>query len=100
MRKTGLPIVAIMYTELETALTPCATKIQRINDCYRMNHVFKKRLSCPFTISFRMSVLASVCLVATTGRILNERSALYTGSVPSAESLRPVKVNVSGPRWH
>ena len=72
----------------------CATRIQRINDCYRMNRVFKKRLSCPFTTSFRIS------LVATTRRLLNERSALYTGSVPSAESLRPVKGNVSGPRWH
>ena len=65
-----------------------------------MNRVFKKRLSYLFTILFRMSLLASVCSVATTGRMLNERSASYTGSVLSAESLRPVKGSVSGPRRH
>jgi len=65
-----------------------------------MNRVFKKRLSCPFTISFRMSLLAPVCLVATIGRLLSERSASYTGIVLSAESLRLVKGNVSGPRWY
>ena len=65
-----------------------------------MNRVFKKLFSCSFTISFRMNLLALVCLVATTGRMLNERSASYIGSILSAESLRLVKGTVSGPRRH
>ena len=44
--------------------------------------------------------LAAVCLAATIERIENERSASVTDSVPSAESLRPVNGNTSGPRWH
>ena len=45
-------------------------------------------------------MLSSVCLVATIERIENARSASVTDSVPSAESLRPVKGKTSGPRWH
>jgi hypothetical protein len=39
-------------------------------------------------------LLASVCLVATTVRILNERNASFTDSVPSAQSLRPLAAAV------
>ena len=44
--------------------------------------------------------LLSVSLVATKVRMEKTRSASEIERVPSAESLRPVKGKLSGPRWH
>lgn len=51
-------------------------------------------------ISSSSFLLGSVCLAAIIERIEKDRSASVTESVPSAESLRPVKGKMSGPRWH
>ena len=59
-----------------------------------------KNLDVRFRIMFRMSLLlASESLVATRVLIEKIRRASETDSVPSAESLRPVNGNASGPRW-
>jgi len=62
--------------------------------------VLMKLDRCSFTIAFNNRLLASVCLVATIERIEKDRRASLTDKVPSAESLRPVKGNTSGPRCH
>jgi hypothetical protein len=55
-----------------------------------------------FSVSmFRISSFwLSKSFAATRERIEKERRASITESVPSAESFRPVKGKVSGPRWH
>ena len=51
-------------------------------------------------ISVSNRLLRSFAFAATRVRMEKTRSASETESVPSAESLRPVNGNVSGPRWH
>ena len=46
------------------------------------------------------SLPAASSLTATTDSMLTVLSASDTESVPRADDLRPVKGNVSGPRWH
>ena len=47
-----------------------------------------------------ISRLCAVDCAATSERIEKQRNASLIESVPSAESLRPVKGSLSGPRWH
>jgi hypothetical protein len=66
----------------------------------KMKSVERKLDILPTTMSLTRALLSSFDAVATTVRIENARSASLTESVPSAESLRPVNGNVSGPRRH
>ena len=52
------------------------------------------------TMSEISSLLGAEPLAATSVRMEKARNASLTESVPSAESFRPVKGNVSGPRCH